>query len=178
MKIQKLFFLVCVCFALTPAIAQYTIPPPSGDPCTRITQDRMRAFESQLREVLRVAEQDRAAYGTGGTSAVNAINFRDHVKNAVDTARRMVDWYTAQGHTTSPVPVAVGSWSAGWLEKIVDNLKSAAWWASLSAIYNKSPYASCGMEKCMQGMAEAVNLLTYSYRCYISGYVKDIPPCK
>jgi hypothetical protein len=59
MKIQQLFIIVCVCFAVTPAVAQYAIPPPSGNACEKITREKIRVFENQLRGLLRIAEQDK-----------------------------------------------------------------------------------------------------------------------
>lgn len=178
MKIQKLTFLFFFTVAVYTANAQCTIPPASGDPCLKLTQEKMRIYENQLKELLRLGELDKNRYGTSGAYAAAAVNFHDYAKNAVDTARRMVDWLATGGDGNPAVTItAEASWIQGWIENIMNNLKSAHWQISISAIYNRSIHAACAREKCLQLMAEALNIYTYSSRCYIRDY-RDIPACK
>jgi hypothetical protein len=177
MKIKHLLLLLCFKGLAYAAIAQCAIPPASGDPCIKLTQERMRVFENQLRELLRLGEADKKMYGTSGAYAAAANNFHDHVKNAVDTARRMVDWLATNGDGNPAVTTySEASWVQGWIWSIMDNLKHANWWASVSAIRNKGVNASCGIEKSLQLLAEGLNILTYSSRCYVGAY-KEVPPC-
>lgn len=160
--------------------AQYTIPPASGTECTRLTQAQLRVYLNKLKNLVNIARQDKDRYGDTGRYAAAAVNFHGHAVNAYDSLNRIVNWMSTGGDGN---PAITSYAEAGHvmdeMRYIIRDLTNANWWAQISAIYHNSRFASCGREETLRLLAEAVNLLTYSSRCYIGSY-RDVPPpvCK
>ncbi len=158
--------------------AQYTIPPPAGTECTKLTQAQLKLFEKKVKELVNLASQDKATYGTTGRSAGGAIYFYQHAKAALDTITVVVTTLSIGGDGN---PAITSYAEAGYImpqmANIIGQLTAANWQAQISAVGNNSRFASCGREMSLKLLAEAVNLLTYSSRCYIGPY-REVPPCR
>jgi len=178
MEKNKIFLLAVLLFSAVHLNAQYTIPPPTGTECTRITLSQLKVFQNKLKELLTLATDDKRVYGDTGRYAAAAVNFYVHAKNAYDSISRFNTWMTTGGDGN---PAVTTYSEAGHLmdeiRYINRDLTHANWWAQISAIYHKSRYASCGREKSLQLLAESLNILTYSSRCYI-GPFREVPPCR
>jgi hypothetical protein len=158
--------------------AQYTIPPPTGTECTKITQAQLKLFQKKVNELVNLATQDKATYGTTGRSPGGAIYFYQHAKTALDSITVIVNTLGTGGDAN---PAITSYAEAGYImpqiANIISQLTAANWQAQISAVGNNSRFASCGREMSLKLLAEAVNLLTYSSRCYIGPY-KEVPPCR
>lgn len=178
MKHLTLFLSLTWLCATSETKGQCTIPPPTGTECTKITLDQVRIFQNNLMELLTLATDDKRAYGDTGRYAAAAVNFYTHAKSAYDSISRFNSWMVTGGDGN---PAVTSYAEAGHLmdeiRYIIRDLTHANWWAQISAIYHNSRYASCGREKSLQLLAESLNILTYSSRCYIGPY-KDVPSCR
>jgi hypothetical protein len=179
MKKAFLFF-ITASLLYSSASGQYTIPPVSGTECARLTQAQLKVYLNKLKNLVNTARQDRDRYGDTGRYAAAAVNFHGHAVNAHDSLNRIVSWMSTGGDGN---PAITSYAEAGHvmdeMRYIIRDLTHANWWAQISATYHNSRFASCGREETLRLLAEAVNILTYSSRCYIGPY-RDVPPpvCK
>lgn len=173
------FYLILLTFFFAfSATAQYTIPPLAGTECNKLTQAQLKIFQNKVKELVNLASQDKAIYGTTGRSPGGAIYFYQHAKTALDSITVIVNTLGTGGDGN---PAITSYAEAGYImpqmANIINQLTASNWQAQISAVGNNSRFASCGREMSLKLLAEAVNLLTYSSRCYIGPY-KEVPPCR
>jgi hypothetical protein len=179
---KKSVFLLCLfgIFLSATISAQYTIPPVTGTECTRITQAQLKIYLDKVRNLVTIAKQDKDRYGDTGRYAAAALNFHGHAVHAHDSLKRIVNWMTTGGDgNPSVTSYAEAGHVMAQMPIIIHHLAQANWWAQISAVYHNSRFASCGREETLRLLAEAVNILAYSSRCYIGPYTGVPPPvCK
>lgn len=173
---KKLFVLFVFIAALSHAgNAQYAIRLQEGKACELLTQSQLKIYLGKLSVLLKQANQDVELNGKTGAYPATAINFQLAARNAYDTVQRMINWLnTGSNNLPDNTNYVEASGIMQWMRNVIENLTIANHWATLSAIYHKSSFASCGKEESIRLLMEAVNLLYYAGRCYTEPY-KEIP---
>jgi hypothetical protein len=176
---KKIFLFIAFTTMLTIATkAQYAR---NTAPCSMITQTQLKTYLGKLGALVKIAQQDKDAYGSTGAYPATAIHFHMYAAIAYDSLQATVNWLnTGSDNIADNTNYVEAMTIKNRMAEIITQLIAVNHWAELSAIYHKSAYAACGREEGMKLLTEAVNLLAYSSQCYYEPYKKDIPPpsCK
>lgn len=177
-NMKNLILISAFALLLCSTNAQSQYSPAKGNECTLLAQSNLKTFATNVKALLVLAQQDKSAYGTTGAYAAAANKFYANTKNAYDSVLRTVKWLeTAGDNKPERTTYAEAAVILQHMWGIMNNLEKANWWASISAIYHKSKHASCGKEKALELLTDALNILINSNRCYTGAY-KEIPACK
>jgi hypothetical protein len=175
-----LLFSFAITLLIVTAAAQYTIPPDRGNPCNMVGYSQLKEFSNRLYNLVQIAEKDKNEFGVKGAYPATASYFHLYAKNVYDTCVSILNWLQTGSDNNPEITNYVEGYSLKLrIGEMLPTLISINHWGGLSEIYHKSSYAACGRELALTLLAEAVNLLTYSSRCYQEPYkVKPIPDCK
>lgn len=173
---KKIFlFITTISILSVTANAQYAVRIPDGKACSMITQSQLNIYLSKLKNLVNIAQQDKEKFGTTGAYPATAIHFQMYAAIAYDSLKATIDWLNTGSDNNPEITNYVEAMSIkSRIGEIIQHLVAVRHWAELSAIYHNSSYASCGKEEALRLLAEAVNLLAYSGRCYTEPY-KEIP---
>lgn len=162
------------------ATAQYAVPLREGQACSLITQSQLNSYAGKLKNLVKIAQQDKDKYGTNGAYPATAIHFHLNASAAYDSLQVTINWLNTGSDNNPATTNYVEAMSVkSRMRDLISQLVAVNHWAELSAIYHNSSYASCGKEEALRLLTEAVNLLAYAGRCYTEPYTTIPPPvCK
>jgi hypothetical protein len=157
--------------------AQKKLVIPRGNQCALLSQSKLKEFAANIQLLVQLGQQDKSTYGTTGRYATAANYFYSHSKRAYDSTMRTVNWLNTGGDKNPERTLySEASKIMQHMWGIINDLERANWWSTISAIYHNSEPASCGKEKALELLEDALDILKASNRCYTSAY-KSIPPC-
>jgi len=162
-----------LCAMLLPALPAGASPPATAetDACESLTPEALQHVVDKVSGSIANAETDVDVNGVTGAYAIAAVYNRDYLVAVNNNLLFLQSWLRDLGLDTPFVTNASAAYNIhGYVREAVYLSHHARHWATISAVYHKSPdaFASYNLTSEALGLAEALG--EQAGRCYIRGY--------